>query len=150
MNNDTIRAEMIRVLDSSDLTETHPTIARFGARFIEYDKDGSLTLEYPIRDWQCNGWRLLNGGVISTFIDNNYGLFLFVAIKGKVASTIDIQVTFHKAAVFEDGYVRVTSKLVTAGKRVISMAAKVYNPRGDLLASSTTNLINAEGVFVPV
>jgi uncharacterized protein (TIGR00369 family) len=150
MKNDKIRAELIRILEADDLKVKHPTVASFGTRFVDYTEYGALTLEYPIRDWQCNGWHLLNGGVISTFIDNNYGLFVFVAIEGRSASTINMQVSFHKSAIFDDGYVRVTSRVVAAGKRIISMAAEAFNPKGELIASSSTNFINAEGAFLEV
>ena len=150
MTNDEIRNELKRLLESHDLNVTHPTIAYYGTTFVEYTKDGLLTLEYPIRDWQCNGWKLLQGGILSTFIDNNYGLFVFVAIEGKAASTIDMNVTFHKAAMLDDGYVRVTSRVVTAGKRIVSLAASAYNPKGQLLASSASNFINGEGAILTV
>lgn len=148
MKNEEIKAEFIRVLASDDLHLTHPTIKAHGAEFVDYTKDGVLTMKYPIRQDQCNGYRLLQGGNIYSFIDDNFGLFTFIALEGKAASTIDASVTFHKAATLQDGYVTVESRVVAAGKRIISMSAKVMNPSGTVIASCSTNFINGTGAWL--
>ncbi|MDR3237921.1 MAG: PaaI family thioesterase [Spirochaetia bacterium] len=148
MKNAEIREELIRALSSDDLVVTHPTLKEHGARFVDYTKDGHFTLEFPIRKEQCNGWGLLQGGNISSFMDDNYGLFAFIALSGAGASTIDMSVTFHKAVTIKDGYVRVTSRVVSAGKRIICLVAEARNPEGQLTASSLTNLINAQGLYL--
>jgi uncharacterized protein (TIGR00369 family) len=148
MKNAEIREEMIRIFNTDDLALTHPTVKEHNARFVDYTEGGLFTLEFPIRQEQCNGWGLLQGGNIISFMDDNFGFFAFVALSGKDAPTIDMSVTFHKAVTIKDGYVRVTSRVVSAGKRIICLAAEVRNPAGQLTASSIANMINAHGLYL--
>ena len=150
MKNEEIRNEIIRVLNTpaEELCITHPTVFDHKANFVEYTKDGYFTLKYPIQPLQCNGFGTLQGGTIAAFIDDNFGLFSFVALEGKTVSTINMIVNYHKAAFLTDGYLTVTSHVVSAGKRVISMASQAYNPNGDLIASCSTNCANVQNGYL--
>lgn len=131
-----------------ELIIKHPTIADMNTEFVDYTEDGVFTLKYKLKDTQRNGYHLLQGGYISAFFDNNYGLFVYVAGEGHPFSTINMTMNFHKAVLAETEELFVSTKVISAGKRIVCMEGEAYDPEGRLIATCQTNLINGEGVYL--
>ena len=96
---DALKAELS--IPYEELIIKHPTIADLGTEFVDYTEDGVFTLKYPLKDTQRNGYHLLQGGYISSFFDNNYGLFVYVAADASPFSTVNMTMNFHKAVLNE-------------------------------------------------
>ncbi len=153
MTNAEVRAKIIEILDSplEELKLTHPTVADHGTRFIDYTEDGQLTLEFTIKPQFRNGGHILQGGVLSSFIDDVFGLYSFVATGGEAPlSTINMSVNYHKSVPEGMNTVRVTSKILTVGKNMLSMSAEAFNEKGQLIATAQTNMINLNHVRIYV
>ena len=77
MTNAELREALKReiAIPHEELKFKHPTVDDIGTEFVDYTENGELTLAYPLKPEQRNGYQLLQGGYISVFFDNNFGLF---------------------------------------------------------------------------
>ena len=137
-------------LPSEIQKKKHPTIKSSKAEFVDYAKDGKFTLAYPLRPDQRNGSHLLQGGYISVFFDDNFGLFAYVASEGHSFPTISFTVNFHKAVLEDTDKLLITTWVTSAGKRILFMSGEAKNTSGHLVASCQTNMLNAAGVRISV
>lgn len=133
-------------MPSEQLKVTHPTVWNYGPEFVDYTEDGRFTLSFPVRPEQRNGYHLLQGGVISSFIDDAFGLFVYIASDGNPLSTINMNVNYHKGVTLEINRVLVTASVIRAGRKVVSMEAEVRDPDGRLIATCQSNLLNINKV----
>ena len=133
-------------MPSEKLRVTHPTVWNYGPEFVDYTEDGRFTLSFPIRQEQRNGYHLLQGGVISSFIDDVFGLFVYIASGGNPLSTINMNVNYHKGVTEEIDRVLITSSVIRAGRKVVSLEAEVRDPAGNLVATCQSNLLNINKV----
>jgi uncharacterized protein (TIGR00369 family) len=123
------------------LKKEHPNYAVLEPEFVDYQEDGRLTLAYPVRESQRNGHGVMQGGLITTACDNNFGIFTYLLVDGATSATIDINTHFHQAVTREDQKVWVTSRIVKRGRRVIHLAAEMYNAKQQLIATCYSNVI---------
>ena len=103
-----------------------------------------------MRPDQRNGYHLLQGGYISVFFDDNFGLFAYVASEGHSFPTISFTVNFHKAVLEDTDKLLITTWVTSAGKRILFMSGEAKNTSGHLVASCQTNMLNAAGVRISV
>ena len=141
-----IRELFIRELtmDPEKLKTAHPTIWRAQAEFIDYEEGGRLTLAFPVRPDQRNGYQLLQGGVLSSFFDDAFGIFVFITSGHSPFSTINMTVNYHRAVKEDTDRVIVNASVLKAGRQVVSMEARAEDPKGRLIATCQSNLLNAE------
>lgn len=119
-------------------------------KFVDYTKDGKFIVEYPIKSTQRNVDQVLQGGYISTFFDNNFGLFAYVASDGNPMPSINMTINFHKGVNKETDHITIITYVTSAGKRILSMSGEARNNNGDLIATCQTNMMNANGVRISV
>ncbi len=128
------------------LKDKHPSIDDHKPEFVDYTEDGRFTMKYTIKHAHCNGYHLLQGGLLTAYFDDNFGLFVYVAGEQSPFSTINMTVNFHKAAVEADQYIYVTTWVTSSGKRIVSMAGEARTAEGKLLATSQCNMMNGGGI----
>ena len=152
MTNDELREALKREIEMphEKLMFAHPTVDDLQTEFVEYTSKGELTLAYPLKPTQRNGYQLLQGGYISTFFDNNYGIFAYMATGAKPMPTINFTINYHRAVLEDTDKIWVTTHVVSAGKRVLSMAGEARNADGKLIATCQTNMLNAEGANISI
>ena len=137
-------------LPHEQLMKLHPTIESFETEFIEYSPDGELTLAYPIKPSWRNGYRLLQGGYIAAFFDNNFGIFSYVSTQGSPMPTINLTINFHKAVLEDTDKIFVTTRIISAGRKILSLAGEARNEKNDLIATCQTNILNTSGAVICV
>lgn len=143
---DALKAELS--IPYEELIIKHPTIADLGTEFVDYTEDGVFTLKYPLKDTQKNGYHLLQGGYISSFFDNNYGLFVYVAADASPFSTVNMTMNFHKAVLNETKELFISTRVISAGKRIVCLEGEARDISGRLIATSQTNMINSAGAYL--
>lgn len=150
MKNKEIREALKAIIEMpvEELIQKHPTIAALKTEFVDYSADGKLTLAYPVQANQINGYHLMQGGNIASAFDNNFGIFVYVALDGHQAPTIDMVVNFHKGVTLEDEKIWITTQVKSAGKKVISLTGEARNKKGQLVASSQTHMLNLDGAYL--
>ena len=133
-------------MPSEKLKTAHPTIWRAEPSFVDYTEDGELTLSFPVHPDQRNGYQLLQGGILSSFFDDVFGLFVFVASSHNPVSTIQMNVSYHRGVRPETDTVLVTSRVIRAGKNIVSLEAVAKDPGGNLVATCQTSMLNVNHV----
>lgn len=69
MTNAELREALKReiAIPHEELKFKHPTVDDIGTEFVDYTENGELTLAYPLKPEQRNGYQLLQGGYIPYF-----------------------------------------------------------------------------------
>ena len=132
---DALKAELS--IPYEELIIKHPTVADLGTEFVDYTEDGVFTLKYPLK-----------GGYISSFFDNNYGLFVYVAADASPFSTVNMTINFHKAVLNETKELFISTRVISAGKRIVCLEGEARDISGRLIATSQTNMINSAGAYL--
>ena len=150
MTNAELREALKRELaiPNEELKFKHATVDDIGTEFVDYTENGELTLAYPLKPEQRNGYQLLQGGYISVFFDNNFGLFGYVSTGAQPLPTVNMTLNFHKAVLEDTDKLWITTRVTSAGKRILSMSGEARNAAGHLIATCQTNMLNATGARI--
>ena len=100
---------------------------------------GSISVEFVVREDQCNHAGVLHGGIISTMLDELMGMTLITIEIDFLYVTINLHVDFLFGAKAGET-VTVTSEVFRVGKKIANVEAKMYNAAGKILAKGTSNL----------
>ncbi|MHA8066047.1 PaaI family thioesterase [Aquirufa sp. ROCK2-A2] len=100
---------------------------------------GSITVEFEVREDQCNHAGILHGGIISTMLDEIMGMTLITVEIQHLYVTINLTVDFLFGAKPGEK-VKVISEVFRVGKKIANVEAKMYNAEGKILAKGTSNL----------
>jgi uncharacterized protein (TIGR00369 family) len=100
---------------------------------------GSITVEFEVREDQCNHAGILHGGIISTMLDEIMGMTLITVEIQHLYVTINLTVDFLYGAKPGEK-IKVVSEVFRVGKKIANVEAKMYNAEGKILAKGTSNL----------
>jgi len=100
---------------------------------------GSITVEFEVREDQCNHAGILHGGIITTMLDEIMGMTLITVEIQHLYVTINLSVDFLFGAKPGEK-VKVISEVFRVGKKIANVDAKMYNAEGKILAKGTSNL----------
>ncbi|MFM6948389.1 MAG: PaaI family thioesterase [Aquirufa sp.] len=100
---------------------------------------GSITVEFEVREDQCNHAGILHGGIITTMLDEIMGMTLITVEIQHLYVTINLHVDFLFGAKPGEK-VKVVSEVFRVGKKIANVEAKMYNAEGKILAKGTSNL----------
>jgi uncharacterized protein (TIGR00369 family) len=100
---------------------------------------GSISVEFQVREDQCNHAGVLHGGVISTMLDELMGMTLITVEIDHLYVTVNLHVDFLFGAKAGE-IVTVTSEVYRVGKKIANVEAKMYNADGKILAKGSSNL----------
>ena len=100
---------------------------------------GSISVEFVVREDQCNHAGVLHGGIISTMLDELMGMTLITIEIDYLYVTINLHVDFLFGAKAGE-IITVTSEVFRVGKKIANVEAKMYNAEGKILAKGSSNL----------
>ncbi len=100
---------------------------------------GSISVEFEVREDQCNHAGVLHGGIISTMLDELMGMTLITVEIDHLYVTVNLHVDFLFGAKAGE-IVTVTSEVFRVGKKIANVEAKMYNADGKILAKGSSNL----------
>jgi uncharacterized protein (TIGR00369 family) len=100
---------------------------------------GTITVEFEVREDQCNHAGILHGGIISTMLDEIMGMTLITVEIQHLYVTINLTVDFLFGAKPGEK-IKVVSEVFRVGKKIANVEAKMYNAEGKILAKGTSNL----------
>ena len=80
------------------------------------EADQSITLRYPVQDWQVNGLGTQHGGMISTMMDLTMSMAIYCYSRQTVPPTITMTVNYLRPVPIEDG-VHIMARVTSIGKR---------------------------------
>ncbi len=110
---------------------------------LEKVEIGYVEVSMLIRAEMGNPMKQLHGGMMSMLIDEISGLSFYTLNKGTFYTTVNLHVDFlYSVAVGETIFAK--AKVLRAGKKIANIDCSVYNIKNELLAHSTSNLVNTE------
>lgn len=109
--------------------------------FDGYTDEGELTVRIPVRPWQVNGLDNVQGGILVYMIDCVFGAMSFVTNECGPVGTIDTTANYLRPVTLEDGWVTIRARAVTNSRRMIHATAELYNARGKVAVTASTNIM---------
>ncbi|HHX13544.1 MAG TPA: PaaI family thioesterase [Clostridiales bacterium] len=108
--------------------------------------DRSITTRFTVREWQLNINDYMHGGIMTTAFDMVMGIlanYLGYAQR-KTAATVNLNVTFLKT-VKKDDSLLVSTKVVSAGRRMICLTGEAHNEKtGALISTASSSFLLVE------
>jgi uncharacterized protein (TIGR00369 family) len=124
---------------SHKITLPPPSFVDMNAEIIEYVKNKSITVIFPVRTNQTNPMGFMQGGYIAAAFDNAFGPLSYLVAK-KPVTTIDMNVQYIRG-VANNQTVTVKASIEARGHTTIHMIGEMKTDKGKLLATATTNLL---------
>ncbi len=110
---------------------------------LEKVEMGYVEVSMIIRPEMGNPMKQLHGGMMSMLIDEISGLSFYTLNKDTFYTTVNLHVDFlYSVSVGETIFAK--AKVLRAGKKIANVDCTIYNSKGEVLAHSTTNLVNTE------
>jgi len=102
--------------------------------------EGVATISYEIRKEMTNPLGTIQGGVMAALIDDTMGLAFYTLFQKNMYTSTNLNVNFLFGA-REGEVVTVKAKMVRMGKKIANIECKVYNEKGDIITTATSNLV---------
>ena len=108
-----IEDELINIRDNMSATLN----ARLNAALEDCDDaTQTLTLRYPLQDWQVNGLGTLHGGMINTMMDLTMSMAVYCFSRQTIPPTVSMTTNYLRPVPMED-FVLIRARLTSLGKR---------------------------------
>ncbi|KAA9353607.1 PaaI family thioesterase [Larkinella humicola] len=103
-------------------------------------EEGSLTVEYEVREDMTNPTRILHGGAASAIIDELIGTTVYALGREHLYTSVNLNVDFlHSARLGET--VTARTQVVRAGKNIVHAECQITAADGKIIAKASSNLI---------
>lgn len=116
-----------------------PAFVDMEAEILDYQKNKSIQVSFPVIKKQTNPMGVMQGGYIAAAFDNAFGPLSFLIAK-KPTVTIDMNIQYIRSVATEQTVV-VVAKLEAKGFTTMHMTAEMRTEYGKILATATTNLL---------
>ncbi len=107
--------------------------------FVEYVVGKSVTCAFPVLALYSNPRKSMQGGFIGAAFDNTFGTLVYLTTKKMNMVTINLNITYHRP-IYENDRLIVTVYIKSLGKTIIHLVGEAFDSKGNLIASSSTNL----------
>lgn len=102
--------------------------------------EGSMEVEFIVRDDMTNPMRVLHGGIASTILDDVVGTMVYALGRDFAYTTVNLNCDFLHAARIGDVIVG-KANVIRAGKNIIHVEGVITSTDGKIVAKCTSNLI---------
>ncbi len=103
-------------------------------------EEGYAAISYMIRKEMTNPLGTIQGGVMAALIDDTMGLAFYTLFQQNMYTTTNLNVNFLFGAK-EGEKVIVKANTVRIGKKIANIECKVYNEKGGIITTATSNLV---------
>lgn len=101
---------------------------------------GETWVDYPIKHDLTNPVGMIQGGFLAAIIDDTIGIAFFSMEPEYMYTTTNLNVNYLFGA-RKGEVIRAKANVIRMGKKIANFECKVYNSKGEVIASSTTNLV---------
>lgn len=117
-------------------------------------EEGNVTCRFQVHEDMLNLNGTLHGGIASAMMDDMMGLTIFSLGEIDFFASVSLDVRFFRPVLLEDS-VKVVSKVIRRGKRIINIECELYRGDGKLAAKSFSDMLRTRNpmtrdLFVPV
>ena len=110
-------------------------------------QDGTMKVEYVVREDMSNPMSVLHGGIAATILDDVVGTMVYALGRDFAYTSINLNCDFLNAA-RTDETIFAYAKVVRAGKNIIHVEGVITNTAGLIIAKCSSNLIQT-GLKIP-
>lgn len=108
------------------------------------EKDQTITLEFPVLEWQLNPYNMMHGGLIATAFDEAFGIFSAYLCNGKSVVSVNISLNYLKPIPMNDS-ILITAKVTSLGKKLITVLGECHLKSNGLLTNTALGTIAIVG-----
>lgn len=106
-------------------------------------QEGSLVVDFTIREEMTNPANILHGGVAAAMMDEVLGITVHTLGVDAFFATVNLNVDYLAAGT-KGEVVTAISKVVRKGKNIVHAECVLQNAEGKLLAKATTNMLKTD------
>jgi acyl-coenzyme A thioesterase 13 len=103
-------------------------------------EEGSLTIEFTIREDMSNPIKILHGGVTAAIMDDTMGMTVASLGRDTFYTTVNLSIDYLSSAKIGDT-ITASTKINREGKNIVNVDCLIVNAEGKILAKGTSNLI---------
>jgi len=112
-----------------------PIFLEMQGEFIDFKEEGVLVVRFPNQERYRNPLGYMQGGIITTAMDNTIGPLSYMLAPASVSTQINT--TYIRPITPQDAYIQVEARLVERTKRLLILSAEATNPAGKRVATCT-------------
>ena len=129
------------------MTKNPSPVARWLDGRLKAVSEGSLTVEFTVREEMTNPMGILHGGMAATMMDEVLGATVFSLGHENFFVSVNLNVDYLASARLGE-VVTVASKVIREGRNIVHAECHITNAEGKLLVKSTTNML-VTGIKIP-
>jgi uncharacterized protein (TIGR00369 family) len=119
-----------------------PTFVAHEGKILSFELGKSISVAFPVSESQTNPVGTLQGGIMSSFFDEAFGMLCFASLH-KPCLSVDITVNFVRPV--KPGMCVVIRAVFKAqGRKLLHVSAEAIGDNEKLVATATSNLIVSE------
>ncbi|PLK46317.1 MULTISPECIES: PaaI family thioesterase [Emticicia] len=103
-------------------------------------EEGSVTVEFVVRDDMTNPAKILHGGTAAAMMDEIMGMTVFMLGRENFYTTVNLNADYLLPAKIGDTLL-VKSKIIRAGKTVINIECQILNTDHKIVAKCSSNMV---------
>jgi acyl-coenzyme A thioesterase 13 len=141
------RIESLKSLIDQPMARNPSPVARWLDGRLKAVKEGSLTVEFTVREEMTNPMGILHGGISATMLDEVLGATVFSLGDEHFFVSVNLNVDYLSSAQVGE-VVTAQSQVVRKGRNIVHAECRLTNAEGKLLVKATTNML-ATGMKIP-
>lgn len=99
------------------------------------EKEHTVTIEFPVMEWQLNPFDKMHGGLIATAFDEALGILAIYLNNGKPAVSVSMSLNYLKPVPMNDS-ILITAKATSLGKKLITLSGECRLKSSGLLTGT--------------
>jgi acyl-CoA thioesterase len=127
------------IIKYPDIILPPPTFVAHEGKVLAFKSGKNITLSFPVREFQMNPVGTLQGGILSSFIDDAFGCLCFASLH-KPCVSIDMTVNFIRP-VKPGAFVIIRAEFKAKGRKLLQCSAEAFTGNEKLVATASSNLM---------
>lgn len=131
--------QLIQTMLGTHMTQSPSNVSKFLHGTLLAAEEGTLTIEYLVREEMLNPAKVLHGGIITTMMDDAIGATVYTLGHDVFFTTVNFAVDFFASVRLGEKVTAIT-KIIKQGANVINAQCELYKAE-KLVARGYTNLL---------
>lgn len=99
------------------------------------EKEQTITIEFPVLEWQLNEYETMHAGLIATAFDEALGIFAAYLGKEKSTVSINLSLNYVKPIPMNDS-IQIIAKATSLGRKLITISGECHLKSNGLLTNT--------------
>lgn len=134
------RLEYMQTLIGKSMQESFSPVGKWLNGKLLDIQEGSMQVEYVVREDMSNPMRVLHGGIAATILDDIVGTMVFALGRDFAYTSVNLNCDFLNAAKTGE-VITANASVIRAGKNIIHVEGVITNANGLIIAKCSSNLI---------